>query len=76
MTTLNKYIHGVSTHYHVYIGKQIFNFTRKEFIQHLIKIEQVKKYQSMSKNFKRETKIEELPSIYKTNSGYLYAVVE
>jgi hypothetical protein len=61
--------------YHVYIGKQIFCYSRKEFIQHLIDIKQTKKYETINNKFKKETSINELPTIYKTKSGYIYAVV-
>jgi hypothetical protein len=68
--------YNASKNYHVYIGKEIFDYSRKEFIQHLIDIGQIKKYETMSKKFKKETKENELPVIQKTKSGYVYAVIK
>jgi hypothetical protein len=54
---------------------KIEQYTKHEFIDHLIETKQVKWYQFMNPRFKKETKLSECPVIYKTRSGYVYAVI-
>jgi hypothetical protein len=46
-----------------------------EIITHLITQKQVKYYSTMPQDFRREVSLADLPTLYTTQSGYIYAVV-
>ena len=62
--------------YIVYDNNKITEMTKGDFINHLISIGQVKKYENMNKRYKKECSENDCPNIYRTKAGYVYSVIK
>ena len=61
--------------YHIYDADKVLDFTRKELVQFLISKNQIKHYSETNRYFRKEVRKDELPELYCTKAGYIYAVI-
>ena len=64
------------TNFRVKMDGMYHEMNRYEFISYLICMGHFKHYENAPKKFQKETKIHELPTLYRTKAGYVYAVIK